>query len=177
MCDSGGSETPSYLWIQQHASSFGIGLYNQLHSRVPGECNHVEASGTVVMSRSGPKPIAGVTPLSMGTSSDSGETGESVPHASNSPQPQQTQTANACTDNPYSLYCAQQTTSTNRCMDGSVPTVTGYVNGSPIYQCSQQQSCPSGYILSSSNGTCLQSATSQTTQPFTFYITTVKKAT
>ena len=46
-CDGAGTNlSPAYKWVSMNAGSYNIGLYDQLHSHVNGECNHVEAKSS-----------------------------------------------------------------------------------------------------------------------------------
>src|SRR3989344_980036 len=41
-CDDGATGSRSYQWVNTYAKNFKVDLYNNLHDRVKGECNHVE---------------------------------------------------------------------------------------------------------------------------------------
>jgi len=64
-CDDGAAGSRSYQWVDRYAKNFKVDLYNNRHSRVEGECNHVEdttgARGTgpggAIASTGGPRGI------------------------------------------------------------------------------------------------------------------------
>lgn len=172
-CDGLGSNlSAAYKWVAANAAAYHMGLYDQLHSHVPGECNHVEASSGSTSGELGP----GV-PDGTGNIAGSGST---VPYSitpglggpSQTPQPGQYMTQDSScvvSQNPYIVVRVPAGTEYPSGCLGTGTQQSGmlqqpYCSGSTVMYNNGSTMMPGQYCqYGCQNGMCMQAQQQQQT--------------
>ncbi len=161
--------SPAHDWLHQNASTYHLGLYNDLHTYVGGECNHVEATSGSTSGTPGPGGGSGAPQIHIPTPTPNPNItttpGLGGPTLSGQVLAQDYECLVSTYPQPFYVTIAAGTPIPSYCLTGTIPqspnTSAPYCSGTELIYSSgsamSAQQCPYGC----SYGMCMQASQQQ----------------